>query len=141
MNILSINFYNYFVTKRSLNNTPYRKISLTADNIPKQERNMFKLYAFLIRLLPYHYTARIWLTLIISKAFRSSRSQMFYKIVVPKQEMNMFKQHSKQHSKTRKEHVCSLVFYKTFYGVKLLFFLKVQRSYFRRISRFLQISV
>ena len=34
--------------------------------------------------LPYLHTARIWLKLIISKAFRSSRSQMFYKIDVLK---------------------------------------------------------
>ena len=34
--------------------------------------------------LPYLYTARIWLKLIISKAFRSSRLQMFYKIDVLK---------------------------------------------------------
>ena len=45
---------------------------------------MFKLNVFLIRFLPYLYTARIWLNLITSKAFRSSRSQMFYKIGVLK---------------------------------------------------------
>ena len=32
--------------------------------------------------------------------------------------------------------MCSLVLYKTFFGVELSFFLKVQRSYFRRIARF-----
>ena len=36
-----------------------------------------------MRLLPYLYTVRIWLNIIKSKAFRSSRSQMFYKIIVP----------------------------------------------------------
>ena len=35
-----------------------------------------------MRFLPYIYTARIWLNLIISKVLRSSRSQMFYKIGV-----------------------------------------------------------
>ena len=33
--------------------------------------------------------------------------------------------------------MCSLVFYKTFFEVELSFFLKVQRSYFGRIARFL----
>ena len=33
--------------------------------------------------------------------------------------------------------MCSLVFYKTFFGVELSFFLKAQRSYFGRIARFL----
>ena len=89
MNILSMNFYNYLVTKRSLNNTPYRKFSLTANNIPKQERNLIYekklvLNVFLISFLPYLYTARIWLNLITWKAFRSSRLQMFYKIGVLK---------------------------------------------------------
>ena len=32
----------------------------TGSNIPKQEINVFKLNAFLIRFLPYLYTARIW---------------------------------------------------------------------------------
>ena len=40
---------------------------------------MFKLNVFLIRFLPCLYTANIWLNLVTSKAFRSSRSQMFYK--------------------------------------------------------------
>ena len=34
--------------------------------------------------------------------------------------------------------MCSLVFQKTFFGVELSFFLKVQRSYFGQIVRFLQ---
>ena len=55
---------------------------LTANNIPKQEKNMFKLNFYLIKFLSYLYTAVIWLNLITSKAFRSSRSQMFYKIGV-----------------------------------------------------------
>ena len=37
---------------------------------------------FLIRFLPYLCTTRIWLNFITSKVFRSSRSQMFYKIGV-----------------------------------------------------------
>ena len=37
-----------------------------------------------MRFLPYIYTARIWLNLIISKVLRSSRSQMFYKLGVLK---------------------------------------------------------
>ena len=77
MNILILNFYNYFVTKKSLNNTPSRTFSL-------KKRTLFKLNVFLIRFLPYLYTARKWLNLIRSKAFRSSRSQMFYKIGVLK---------------------------------------------------------
>ena len=77
MNILILNFYNYFVTKKSLNNTPSRTFSL-------KKRTLFKLNVFLIRFLPYLYTARKWLNLITSKAFRSSRSQMFYKIGVLK---------------------------------------------------------
>ena len=32
----------------------------TGSNIPKQEMNVFKLNIFLIRFLPYLYTARIW---------------------------------------------------------------------------------
>ena len=76
MNILILNFYNYFVTKKSLN-TPSRTFSL-------KKRTSFKLNVFLIRFLPYLYTARKWLNLITSKAFRSSRSQMFYKIGVLK---------------------------------------------------------
>ena len=58
----------YFVTKRSLNNTPYGKFSLTkfSLNIPKQEKNMFILNVFLIRFLPYRYTARICLSLTTS---------------------------------------------------------------------------
>ena len=41
---------------------------------------MFKSNVFLVRFLPHLYTATIWLNLITSKAFRSSRSKMFYKI-------------------------------------------------------------
>ena len=63
--------------------TPYRKFSLNCKKHSKTEKNMFKLNVFLIRFLPYLYTARIWLNLVTSKAFRSSRSQMFYKIGVP----------------------------------------------------------
>ena len=40
--------------------------------------------ALLIRFLPNIYTARIWLKLVVSKPFRSSRSQMFYKISILK---------------------------------------------------------
>ena len=43
---------------------------------------MFKLNVFLIRFLPYLYTAMIWLNLITSKTFRSSCLQVFYKIGV-----------------------------------------------------------
>ena len=62
--------------------TPYRKFSLNCKKHSKTEKNMFKLNVFLIRFLPYLYTARIWLNLVTSKAFWSSRSQMFYKIGV-----------------------------------------------------------
>ena len=41
--------------------------------------NLLKLNFFLMRFLSYLYTARMWLKLITSKAFRSSRSQMFTK--------------------------------------------------------------
>ena len=81
MNILCMNFYNYFVTKRTLNNAPYRKFLLNCKQHSKTKR-IFKLNVFLIRFLPYLYTARISLNLIKSKAFRSSRSQMFHKIGV-----------------------------------------------------------
>ena len=81
MNILSMNFHDYFVTKRSRNNAPYRKFSLNC-NIPKQEKNIFRLNAFLIRFLLHLYTARIRLSLITSEAFRSSRWQLFYEINV-----------------------------------------------------------
>ena len=44
----------------------------------------------------------------------------------------------KQISKaTWRRYVCSLLFYITFFGDVLLFFLNVQRSYFGRIARFL----
>ena len=43
-----------------------------------------KLNVFLIRFLSCLYTTRIWLNLITLKAFRSSCSQMFYKIGVLK---------------------------------------------------------
>ena len=82
MNILNMNFYNYFVTKRSLNNTPYRKFSLKCKQNSKTRKNMFKLNVFLIRFLQYLYIARIWLNLITSKAFRGNLLQMFYKIGV-----------------------------------------------------------
>ena len=35
MNILSMDYYNYFVTKISLNNAPYRKFSLKCKQHPK----------------------------------------------------------------------------------------------------------
>ena len=38
MNILSMNFYNYLVTKRYLNNTPYILTKLQTSNISKQEK-------------------------------------------------------------------------------------------------------
>ena len=41
-----------------------------------------KLNVFLIRFLPCLYTTKIWLNLITLKVFRSSRSQMFYKVGV-----------------------------------------------------------
>ena len=40
----------------------------------------FKWNFYLLRFLPYLYTARIWMNYVTSKAFKSSRSQMFYKI-------------------------------------------------------------
>ena len=40
MNILSMNFYNYFVTKRSLNNTPYRKFSLNCKQHSKTRKEL-----------------------------------------------------------------------------------------------------
>ena len=61
MSILSMNIYNYFVTKRSLNNTPYRKFSLNYKQYSKTKKNMFKLNFFVISLLPYLFTERIWL--------------------------------------------------------------------------------
>ena len=79
MNILCMNFYNYFVTKRTLNNAPYRKFLLNCKQHSKTKR-IFKLNVFLTSFLPYLYAARIWLNLIKSQAFRSSRLQMFYKI-------------------------------------------------------------
>ena len=45
-------------------------------------RCSFNLNVFLIRFSSYLYTAKIWLHLITSKAFRSSRSHMFYKMGV-----------------------------------------------------------
>ena len=75
-----MNFYNYFVTKRSLNNTLYKEFSLKRKQNFKTRKDHVNV--FLIRFLPYLYTARIWLNLITSKAFRSSRLQMFYKIGV-----------------------------------------------------------
>ena len=38
MNIPSINFYNYLVIKRSLNNTPYRKFSLHCKTFQNKKR-------------------------------------------------------------------------------------------------------
>ena len=83
-NILITNFCNYFVTKRSLNNTPYRKFSLTCKQHSKtrKELNLFKLNVFLTRFLPYLHTARIQLNFITFKAFWSRRFQIFYKIGV-----------------------------------------------------------
>ena len=75
-----MNFYNYFVTKRSLNNAPYKKFPLKRKQNFKTRK--YHVNVFLIRFLPYLYTARIWLNLVTSKAFRSSRFQMFYKIGV-----------------------------------------------------------
>ena len=37
---LSMNFYNYFVTKRSLDNTPYRKFSLNSKQHSKTRRQL-----------------------------------------------------------------------------------------------------
>ena len=80
MRFLSLNFCNYFLTKRSLNKASYRKFSLNCKQHSKTRKNMLKLNVFSIRFSPYLYAARIWLNFITSKAFRSSRSQMFYKL-------------------------------------------------------------
>ena len=44
MNIFNMNFYNYFETKRSLNNTPYRKFSLNCkpDSKTRKKINLKK---------------------------------------------------------------------------------------------------
>ena len=65
-----MNFYNYFVTERFLNNTPYRKFSPKCKQHSKTRKKR-ELNVFLIRFLPYLYTVRICLNLITSKAFRA----------------------------------------------------------------------
>ena len=75
MNILSMNFYNYFVTKKSLNNILCRKFSLNCKQHSKTRKESLNEMSF-NKIL---YTARIYLNLITSKAFRSSRLHMFYK--------------------------------------------------------------
>ena len=75
MNILSMNFHNYFVTKNSLNNILYRKFSLNFKQHSKTRKESLNEMSF-NKIL---YTARIYLNLITSKAFRSSRLHMFYK--------------------------------------------------------------
>ena len=71
------------MTKRSLNNAKYRKFSLNyKQHFKTRRKNISKLNVFLRRFLPYLYSERIWLNLITSWAFRSSHSQMFYRIGV-----------------------------------------------------------
>ena len=82
MNILSLNYYITLWRKDLVIILHTESFHWAASNISKQEKNMFKLNVFWISFLPYLYTVRIWLNHITSKAFRSSRSQMFYEIGV-----------------------------------------------------------
>ena len=84
VNILSTNYYGYFMTKKYLNNISYTNLlSLTCKQHSKirKEHVFNKIYLF-NNSLSYFYTARIWQNLITSKASKSSYSQMFYKIDV-----------------------------------------------------------
>ena len=61
--------------------TPYRKFSLNCKKHSKTEKNMFKLNVFLIRFLPYLYTARIWLTLLHQRLSEAAVRRCFTKQV------------------------------------------------------------
>ena len=76
-----MNYYNKLLTKKSLYNVPYRMLLLNYKELSKK-RTCFNKICFFKKVLPYLYTARIWLNLNKSKAFRESCVQMFYKIGV-----------------------------------------------------------
>ena len=110
----------YFVTKRSLNNTPYRKFSLKCKQNSKTRKNMFKLNVFLIRFLQYLYIARIWLNLITSKAFRGNLLQMFYKIGVLEKFAKFAGKHLCWSHFLIKLHTCFLIIFVKF-SIALIF--------------------
>ena len=138
---------------------------------------MFKLNIFLIRFLPYLYTATIWLNFITSKAFndivelyyiKGVQKQRFadvlqnmgslkfgkthrktpmlesffnkvpyvlfyglceifkdtYFLITPQNQTMLLRQQISKVTQRRQSHVCSLVFYKVFFGVDLFFFSK-----------------
>ena len=59
INIPSMNYNNYFVTKKFLNNIPYRKLSQD-DKQYFKTKTCFSKTCLSNKVLPYLYTARIW---------------------------------------------------------------------------------
>ena len=79
INTLSMNYYMFLNLMKSLNKIPYRKLSLNFKEHSKiRKKHVLTKYFFPIRFCHIFYFARIWLNLTTSKAFRSSRSKMFY---------------------------------------------------------------
>ena len=70
LDILSMNFYNYFATKRTLNNTPYRKFSLNCKQHSKTKREHVSIKCLCNKFLTYLYTARIWLKGVQKQPFK-----------------------------------------------------------------------
>ena len=58
-----MNYYNKLLTKKSLYNVPYRMLLLNYKELSKK-RTCFDKICFFKKVLPYLYTARIWLNLI-----------------------------------------------------------------------------
>ena len=60
-----------------------------------------------------------------------------YFLITPQNQTTLLRKQISKVTLRRLSRMCSLVSYKIFFGVELSFFLKVGRSYFEQIARFL----